>query len=760
MESLIGKTVDDYLIMEVIARGGMGVVFKAMDTNLEKVVAIKMIDPFLARDVNFVKRFKTEAKALAKLENSRIVTVHALRETEEGLFMVMEYVDSKSLSTILKESGPLNLKDTINIVEQMLDALAHAHNAGIIHRDIKPGNILVCENGKVKVTDFGLAKVAQQRGGANTVTQTVAGTLYYMSPEQIKGLKNVDKRSDIYSLGITLYEMMAGRIPFDKTDSDFSIQKAIVDGEIPSPAKFNAGIPKKLLKIITKSIDKDPDKRYQTAEEMIHDIEIFKNEIAEVKKEKKSVSKFPVWIYPLAVIPVLVLIYFMFLSGSGSGEKYYLNLTSIPSGADVLVNENVIGKTPLNSFVLEGESSINIRLSKDGFAPIDTILSATDSMINGSFILVKYDVEHFSISTNPVGANLYINNSSIGSSPVSDFSYRQGEHNFKIEKAGYLTIDTIIKIDRGFAGTLNFNLQKSSIPVTETIAAAGTKTPVLFIATEPPDASVSINGEAAGNTPYVNNKFAAGSYKIVIKKKGYRDISETIKISLKDTTKISRKLNPSGTLIVKSDPSGAQVFIDNKLAGKTPYTTDQVTLGQHTIDIVKPGFKKYSSKTKIEAETTLSQKLEKLNGKIEVSVKPLGTIYLDGQLKTKDASTTFTMDVPGGTHKLKVTHPSLGTYEKEINITEETPYIININLNRIVKLAVVSSPLNCEILLNGKSTNQYTPSQLKLAPGNYKISLKKDGYSSSPEISYNVPSQIFEEPNDREDRQEFTLEKK
>ena len=275
MDSLIGKTVDNYRILEVLGRGGMGVVFKALDTSLEKIVALKMIDPFLARDENFVRRFKTEAKALAKLENQNIVGVYALRETESGFFMVMEYVESQPLSQYLQENGPFNITDTISITKQLLNAIGHAHKVGVIHRDIKPSNILLCENGKIKVTDFGLAKVVEAKGPSSTVTQARAGTLYYMSPEQVKGLKNVDSRSDLYSLGISIYEMIAGRVPFDKTDSDFTIQKKIVEGEIPSPVKFNSAIPKKLTKIISKSIDKDPAKRYQTAEEMFADIENF-----------------------------------------------------------------------------------------------------------------------------------------------------------------------------------------------------------------------------------------------------------------------------------------------------------------------------------------------------------------------------------------------------------------------------------------------------------------------------------------------------
>ena len=290
MAPLIGKTIDNYRILEIIGRGGMGVVLKALDISLDKIVALKVIDPFLAKDEEFVRRFKTEAKALAKLENPNIVTVHALRKTEAGFFLVMEYVDSKTLSQYLSEKGAFTITEIISITKQVLNAIGHAHKAGIIHRDIKPSNILLSNDGKVKVMDFGLAKVIQDKGQAVTMTQARAGTLYYMSPEQIKGLKNVDNRSDIYSIGMTIYEMVTGRVPFENTDSDFTIQKRIVDGEIPSPNVFTQGIPKQLLNIILKAIDKNPDKRYQNVSEMEADLARVENQLITNATSKSTVK--------------------------------------------------------------------------------------------------------------------------------------------------------------------------------------------------------------------------------------------------------------------------------------------------------------------------------------------------------------------------------------------------------------------------------------------------------------------------------------
>jgi len=399
MDTIIGKVVDNYKIIEVIGRGGMGVVFKAMDLNLEKTVALKMIDPFLARDENFLKRFKTEAKALAKLDNRNIVNVYALRETELGLFMVMEYVQAKTISEWLREKGKFSINETLDITRQILNAIGHAHKIGVIHRDIKPNNILLCENGDVKVMDFGLAKVAQEHGSQSTVTYAAAGTLYYMPPEQIKGLKNVDYRSDIYSIGMTIYEMLAGRTPFEKSESEFAIQKQIVDGKIPSPIKYNPAIPKDFENFIMKVIDKNADNRFQTISEMNDTLAHVEYHLPDDKtrviitqrtNSKEQVTngiknkKLLVAVMLLLIGSVLVFGYFIITNNedtiandstkntakenlsNNKIEVAKLTVESNPQDATVMIDGKVSGKTPLQLDSLEIRN-YSIVLSLDGY---------------------------------------------------------------------------------------------------------------------------------------------------------------------------------------------------------------------------------------------------------------------------------------------------------------------------------------------------------------------------------------------------------
>ena len=847
MDSLIGKTIDSYRIVEVIGRGGMGVVFKALDTNLEKIVALKMIDPFLARDENFVRRFKTEAKALAKLENPNIVGIYALRETDSGFFMVMEYVDSKPLSQCLNENGSFSIKDTVSIAKQLLNAIGHAHKVGVIHRDIKPSNILLSDNGRIKVTDFGLAKVVQAKGPASTITQARAGTLYYMSPEQVKGLKNVDIRSDLYSLGMTVYEMIAGRVPFDKTDSDFTIQKKIVDGEIPSPVKFNAIIPKRLAKIIYKSIDKDPDKRYQSADEMFKDLENYENELLEEKKKIKTpvkarikrervLPKFDlkidfkkpaVLISSAAVFIILVLIFFILFSGDSN--EMFLSIATTPPGAEIIINSKAVGQSPVEAFQIE-EEDVNLQINKAGFVSVDTTINLKPGENEGlAFILNPIPMVVIKIATNPVGAKLYINSNSAGSSPLENYSINQGLHDIRIEKTGYLSVDTVLKVSKDLASAFNFNLRKDSdfkgfgtlkinstpagasvlfngefagktpyynkeLPVgdyqltiresgysdyTESIKIVVNKTKTITkklavvttpagnfgkirITTKPSEAAVYLNGEFVGSTPYENEKISAKTYNLSIKKKGYGDYNSSIRVDLDKLTTVAADLAVAAKLTVNSDPAGADVLINDKAEGKTPYTNSQMAVGEYTITVTKSGFKPYTEKIKIadgKSTPKINQKLEPRTGKVEILVRPYGSIYIDNDLKAQDTNSPYSMELPGGKHRLKLEHPTLGSISTDIMITGEKTQKYIYDLTRVLKLTIVSNPSYCEIFVDGENTGKYTPYQLKLRAGSYRIMVKKDGYNQSEEIKYDVPSSIYQASGDSENKQEFVLTK-
>jgi serine/threonine-protein kinase len=259
-----------YLVESELGRGGMATVFKGTDTVLGRPVAVKVLSPQYSGDANFVTRFRREAQAAASLNHPNLVSVYDTG-TDDGVhFIVMEYVEAKTLADYLAGGGRIMPERSIEIAEAVCDALSVAHAHGIIHRDIKPANIMITSKGDVKVTDFGIARVIS---GADTLAQTAAvlGTASYLSPEQAQS-QQVDQRSDIYSLGVALYEMVTGRPPFSGDSPVMVASKHVLEQPTP-PSKLNADVSPELEAVIMKALAKNPDNRYQDADEMKADLE-------------------------------------------------------------------------------------------------------------------------------------------------------------------------------------------------------------------------------------------------------------------------------------------------------------------------------------------------------------------------------------------------------------------------------------------------------------------------------------------------------
>ena len=258
-----------YSLTHLIARGGMAQVFRATDLALNRPVALKVLYPELSVDQNFVERFRREAQAAANLSHPNIVPVFDWGEEDGAYFIVMELVEGTSLAGLLRDQRIMAPARAASITAQVAGALAFAHRAGVVHRDVKPGNILITEEGVVKVTDFGIAQAISTVDHL-TAAGSVMGTATYFSPEQAEG-SLVDGRSDVYSLGVVLYELLAGRPPF-VGDSPVSVAGMHVRDAAPSPLQFNTGIPADLEAITMMALAKNPSQRYQTADEMRSDL--------------------------------------------------------------------------------------------------------------------------------------------------------------------------------------------------------------------------------------------------------------------------------------------------------------------------------------------------------------------------------------------------------------------------------------------------------------------------------------------------------
>ena len=285
-DKYIGRLLDGrYEILEVIGTGGMAVVYKARCHRLNRLVAIKILKDDYLQDEEFRQRFHDEGQAVAMLSHPNIVSVYDVSSSSEADFIVMELIDGITLKQYMEKKGVLNWKETLHFAMQIAKALEHAHGRGIVHRDIKPHNVMVLKNGSVKVADFGIARVMSK---SNTLTKEALGSVHYISPEQAKGGR-VDNRSDIYSLGIVMYEMIAGRVPYDG-ESPVSVAIQHINGGAAKPSVFNPNIPTGLEQIILKSMALAPAERYATATAMLYEMDEFRKDPMVVFPEKPQVD--------------------------------------------------------------------------------------------------------------------------------------------------------------------------------------------------------------------------------------------------------------------------------------------------------------------------------------------------------------------------------------------------------------------------------------------------------------------------------------
>jgi serine/threonine protein kinase len=558
---MIGKVIDSYKILEVLGRGGMGVVYRATDTTLDRDVALKMMDVLIASDPNFLKRFQSEAKALAKLQNPNIVGIFALRQTEFGVCIIMEYVKGKTLADLLKQSVLIPIPRVVHIFKQLLTALDHAHRGGVIHRDIKPGNVMLAEGDVVKVTDFGLAKI--QKTNVSTVTMGTAGTLYYMSPEQIRGLGQVDARGDIYSAGMALYECVTGRVPFKAEDSDFAVAQMIVEGRIPPPEKLNASIPKELAKIVVKSIDKDPAKRYQTAAEMVNALERFE---ATLRPGDYRMTDAPTIIGP----------------AGGPLAK--------PKSFAVPANTKLYG----------------------------IIAAAVAVLIVTYFVVRPYvfpDEGRLTVHVNPENGNVYIDDSPV-KTPVRDFAVAAGKRKVFVTW-GRNRVDTSVTVTGGTSLTLFLSQPKSAGKQGGVGGEVAEKT------NPPPVVTDTKKGEDKGSVPVVPSHAAEAELtleavpdgEVSIDDGSFRHASPGIRVSVKPGTRkiVFRSGSATKSLEIEAksgDPDGRKCYFQvpvNVTTGSSKIwayividgakhedlTTPQTVLlsaGRHTVTVEKKGY--------------------------------------------------------------------------------------------------------------------------------------------------------------------------
>lgn len=750
-QQFIGKVFGHFRILEPAGHGGMGLVFKALNTHLDKIVALKMIAPGLSLNDKLLNRFKTEARALARLENPHIVRISDLLEAEGHWFIVMEYIEGDTLRDRLKGKRPLPLKEAIEITEQILSALQHAHSASIVHRDIKPSNILLTKDNLVKVTDFGLAKI-QENSLIHTQVSAVGGTLYYMSPEQVRSLKDTDHRTDIYSLGITMYQMVTGTVPFDPNQTDFDIRETIVRKPLPKPSTFNPYLPPEIDDFIMKAIEKNPDDRFQSAVEM-------SQELAELKEKIKDKLEFS--------------------QPAKSDTDQELNFDQYPFEIkDDFSEESLSPEIPIEQTPApQNPEQAQVEEEKPELSEISQLSRITDIVKNKRWwlisllpvvviVLIIYlislpkapvptqGVEKtlLTLHSRPAGAKAFIDGNFFGETPVDSLKLENGSFHLTLEKPNFKKFDSTITLMAGQHLVLEIaltqqtrveqpaeNEQSSAKPLKPApTAVEKIITTRTSISSSPSGARVFINNKAMGQTPLKISLNPNERIQLRIEKDGFETLKRSLKIPAQKTFNLTFNLKPKPAMLsLKSNGWPVTVQIDNQkpITLNSAATPLQMTSGQHKLIFSHPNFKPITQTLNLKAgeKQNLTLNFETAYGQLTIHVLPWANIYIDGQLLKKETNIKNQFRLTAGPHQLRIENPAFTYLEQTIEIKPDQTLQLKYDFNQKVETRILAfdnrnKPVFAEIIVDGHPTGQYTPRAVLLSPGFHKIALLKEGY--------------------------------
>lgn len=591
----VGRVLGGYRLIRVLGEGGMGVVYEAEDVSLGRTVALKQIRPGLARNESFLRRFRTEARALARIKSPSIVGIHALREVDEGLLIDMEYVDGPTLKEYLRENGALPWETAVPMMRDILQAFVDAHKAGIIHRDVKPQNVMLPSEGGVKVTDFGLARMHDD--GDETVTRGIAGTLKYMSPEQVQDSADLDPRSDLFSLGIVFFEMLTGRLPYDTEATDYEIMRTIADTDLPGPRSVQSGIPEALDRIIRRLLQRDPDARYPSARHTLRALTSIpeKSEAdqdPEVEATQESATGENGSRYAMAatligfgVLAVLGSLAYAFWPAASPS----LSIRTTPAGATVYDGDTRLGVTPMTKVDLR-TSTLALRIEREGYRSIDTSLTVQGAATLDLDLTPSQALDRrggFRLDSSPSGARVYLGDSLLGSTPLSAGDLRPGSRTLRLELDGYASATSSVNVQPGRdtdLGVVQLQANRTSDPrptdPDDPPAEEDANPPTATLRLSVPGGSAVVQGQTiqTGGTVSVE----AGTRRVEYRHPFYGSRTETLTLDAGET--LERTFYFEQPVTVNTIGSWGNVWIDGENRGNTPFR-DRLGPGRHEIEL-------------------------------------------------------------------------------------------------------------------------------------------------------------------------------
>jgi serine/threonine protein kinase len=602
-EMEVGSTfANRYQIIEELGRGGMGRVYKTLDKEINEKVAIKILRPEISAEKGTIERFRNELRLARKIRHMNVCQMFDITKERNVYFITMEYVSGEDLKSTLHRVGRLSVGKTLIIAKQICKGLAEAHRLGVIHRDLKPHNIMIDRAGDVRIMDFGIARSLKSKG--LTETGVMIGTPDYMSPEQALG-DPVDQRSDIYSLGVILYELLTGEVPF-KGDTAFSVVLKHKTEPPPDPREYNDQLSDDIVALILKCLEKDKKKRFQNIEELLSEIiniEQRQPTTDKVVPDRKKSATLPRKGLPKFVLPagfllaVILIVAFIFWPNGeqvplqidtdppdaevflGNGT---LEIVSSPVGADVLINGELQGKTPFRQELPSGTYTLHIK------HPMCQEQSEELEIAAGEVYRKEYELIPFYtliIPARPSGSRVKIDGRYKGQTPLTIEDWTKQTIRVTIEKSGYTTFDKTLTLEPG-TNKIDYSLARAKTTATTTTKTTSAPTPKTYrltIQTTPADAELFLDDKLAGRTP-VNLEKRSGTYRIQIRKPGYRTATDSIELKANEGREYNLVKLEKIKLSIAVGPA-ADVYIDGVALGEIPPVAEwEVEEGQHTIE--------------------------------------------------------------------------------------------------------------------------------------------------------------------------------
>jgi len=701
------RSIGRYEILGELGKGAMGVVYKARDPNIGRLVALKTmrLDVHGMEASEMLLRFKNEARAAGVLNHSNIVTIYDAGEFEGLFYIAMEFIQGVTLQRVLNEQSILPVEQVLDLSRQICAGLDYAHSHRIIHRDVKPANIMIEPDGRVKIMDFGIAK---SEGAQLTTAGQVLGTPNYMSPEQVKG-RPLDGRSDLWSFGVILYEMVTGEKPFTGQNVTTIIYKIVNENPIP-PKELDSSIHPGLSAIIQRALAKQPDQRYQKGADLVHHLINYRSIGVDTASLPTDTGEAHVPAAPAAPAPKA--------QPAAAAPAPAKPAAPAPAKAAAAVAKPAAGAAP--------------KPSAPQVAPAKPV--APSAVAEGDGTLLTGSHEAPPVVTPVAAAN----------APMPKLTTNQ----WLMVAAGVLAVVMVIV----FFGA--YRSEKSKPPDTATTAESAAQAPAMRAPQDTQGPAPTSAGQQAAGAPA---EHSAGPAQPATKPKSKAPARDLTAAATPASTpgQPTAAASINGTLRLVSNPAGAKVEIDgwSEPAWLTPFNSPNLSVGQHKVVFSKAG---YASETRMvevtagnQAVVTAALKVATAPSRIEVTSDPAGAaIVLDG--KETGKLTPATLDVPKGEHAVILR--KLGYVDVAIaaKVGEgETAHVSQAlksgsgGANPFGKLfgggipegmgalQVKTRPKGATVKVNGEAAPKTTPFKIPIYPGNYSVVISMDGYATT-----------------------------